>query len=199
MILEATGRTPDGNAFAELDIKKSAKGYIEVDEAQRTSMQSIYAIGDITGKYQLAHAASEQGISAVEHMFGENFEPAGNLMPSCIFADLEIAAVGITEEQAAEQGLSVKVYKFPYSANGKAMTLGARDGFVKIIADERWGEILGVHIIGAEASNLIEEAVVAMQLEATADSAGHTIHPHPTMSEMLMEAFLGVGGEAIHF
>ncbi|GHU62829.1 dihydrolipoyl dehydrogenase [Clostridia bacterium] len=199
LILEATGRTPDGSAFAALDIKQTAKGYIETDEAQRTSRPAIYAIGDITGKYQLAHAASEQGIRAAEHMFGENFEPAGNLMPSCIFADLEIASVGITEEQAAEQGLSVAIYKYPYAANGKALTLGESEGFVKVIADARWGEILGVHIIGAEASNLIEEAVAWMQLEATAESAGRTIHPHPTLSEMLAEAFLGTNGEAIHF
>ena len=108
-------------------------------------------------------------------------------------------SIGLTEAQAREKGLPVRTFKFPYSANGKALTLGETEGFVKVITDERWGEILGVHIIGAEASSLIEEAVMAMRCEATAQAAGSTIHAHPTLSETLMEAFLGASSGAIHF
>ncbi|BDF57769.1 dihydrolipoyl dehydrogenase [Christensenellaceae bacterium] len=198
MMLEAVGRSAEGSGFEKLDVKRTPKGCVEVDELMRTSVPYIYAIGDINGKFQLAHAASEQGILAVEHMFGGIESADEQAIPSCIFTDLEIAFVGLSEKQAKEQGIPVKTYKFPYAANGKALTLGETEGFVKVIADERWGEILGVHIIGAEASSMIEEAVMAMRCEATAEAAGSTIHAHPTLSETLMEAFLGASRGAIH-
>jgi dihydrolipoamide dehydrogenase len=131
-------------------------------------------------------------------MFGGKTEVEGLLIPSCIFTDLEIAFAGMSERQAKEKGLSVRAYKFPFTANGKALTLGETEGFVKVVYDERFGEILGVHIIGPEASTLIHEAVVAMKLEGTAKSVGATIHAHPTLSEAVMEAFLGCSNEAIH-
>ncbi len=198
MMLEAVGRSAEGSGFDKLDVKRTPKGCVEVDELMRTSAENIYAIGDINGKFQLAHAASEQGILAVEHMFGGIESADEQPIPSCIFTDLEIAFVGMSEKQAKEQGIPVKTYKFPYAANGKALTLGESEGFVKVIADERWDEILGVHIVGAEASSMIEEAVMAMRCEATAEVAGSTIHAHPTLSETLMEAFLGVSRGAIH-
>lgn len=198
MALEAVGRTPNSIGLEKLSIKRSAKGYIEVDDMLRTSIKSIYAVGDINGLSQLAHAASDQGVSAVEHMFGGRAQVEKQIIPACIFAELEIASAGISEQEASAQGLPYKISKFPYSANGKALTMGAEEGFVKVIYDERWGEILGVHIIGEEASTLIGEAVMAMRLEATAKAAGETIHAHPTLSETLMEAFLGASKGAVH-
>lgn len=198
MMLEAVGRSAEGSGFDKLDVKRTPKGCVEVDDFMRASVEGVYAIGDINGKFQLAHAASEQGVLAVEHMFGGIESADEQPMPSCIFTDLEIAFVGLSEKQAKEQGIPVRTYKFPYAANGKALTLGETEGFVKVVADERWGEILGVHIVGAEASSMIEEAVMAMRCEATAEAAGSTIHAHPTLSETLMEAFLGVSRGAIH-
>lgn len=198
-VLEAVGRCAQDSAFDKLGVKRTARGYIEVDDMMRTSVPNVYAIGDISGKFQLAHAASEQGVVAVEHMFGGRSSVEDQPVPSCIFTDLEIAYVGLTEARAKERGLPVKVSKFPYQANGKALTLGETEGFVKVVADERFGEILGVHIIGADASSLIEEAVMAMRCEATAEAAGTTIHAHPTLSETLMEAFLGISRGAVHY
>ena len=198
-VLEAVGRKPETGAVEGLKLERNRKGYVVVDDMMRTSADYIYAIGDINGKFQLAHAASVQGILAAEHMFADRQDTEDQAIPSCIFTDLEIAYIGLTEAQAREKGLPVRTFKFPYSANGKALTLGETEGFVKVITDERWGEILGVHIIGAEASSLIEEAVMAMRCEATAQAAGSTIHAHPTLSETLMEAFLGASSGAIHF
>ncbi len=198
-VLEAVGRKPETGVVEGLKLERNRKGYVVVDDMMRTSADYIYAIGDINGKFQLAHAASAQGILAAEHMFADRQDTEDQAIPSCIFTDLEIAYIGLTEAQAREKGLPVRTFKFPYSANGKALTLGETEGFVKVITDERWGEILGVHIIGAEASSLIEEAVMAMRCEATAQAAGSTIHAHPTLSETLMEAFLGASSGAIHF
>ncbi|MDR2162437.1 MAG: dihydrolipoyl dehydrogenase [Clostridiales Family XIII bacterium] len=198
LVVEAVGRRPETRAFESLGAATDGKGYLVTDAFMRTDIDGVYAIGDITGKHQLAHAASAQGILAVEHMFKGVQGSSIDIMPSCIFGAYEIAAVGLTEEQAKASGVPYSVYKFPYSANGKALTMGETGGFAKVIKDERWGEILGVHIIGADASSLIEEAVMAMSLEATASVAGGTIHPHPTLSEILMEAFLGADGGAIH-
>lgn len=198
MVFEAVGRKVDGTAYENLGIKLSPKGFIETDAFGCTSLPGIYAIGDITGKWQLAHAASEQGIAAVERLFGGKTEAEEQNVPSCIFTDLEIATVGLTEAQAKAKGLKTRSFKFHFSANGKALTLGESEGFVKVVCDERFGEILGVHIIGPEASSLIHEAVMAMRLEATAEFAGSTIHAHPTLSEALMEAFLGCSKGALH-
>lgn len=198
MALEAVGRMPNNAGLENLNIKRNAKGYIEVDDMLRTSIKSIYAVGDINGISQLAHAASDQGVTAVEHMFDGRVSANNGPIPACIFAELEIAYVGLSEHEAKEKDLPYKISKFPYAANGKALTMGESEGFVKVIYDERWGEILGVHIIGEGASALIGEAVMAMRLEATAQAAGETIHAHPTLSETLMEAFLGASKGAVH-
>ncbi len=198
MIIEAVGREVDDQAFQSLGIARVPKGFVSVDALMRTSLDSVYAIGDITGISQLAHAASEQGVIAAEHMFGGRTEANEQYIPSCIFTDLEIAYMGQTEKQARDKGLNPRVFKFPFSANGKALTLGETEGFVKVVCDGRFGEILGVHIIGPEASTMIHEAVAVMSLEGTAESAGSTVHAHPTLPEALMEAFLGCSKGAIH-
>lgn len=198
MVIEAVGRRASTEAFENLRLKLTPKGFVVANSFGNTNLSSIYAIGDITGKCQLAHAASEQGIIAVERMFGGRMETEEQDIPSCIFTDLEIAYIGFTEPQAKERGYEVCAFKFPFAANGKALTLGEDEGFVKVVYDSRFGEILGVHIIGPEASSLIHEAVMAMRLEATAEYAGTTVHAHPTLSEALMEAFLGCSKGALH-
>ena len=198
MIIEAVGRKVNIDAFENLGVELTPKGFVETDGFMATNLKSVYAIGDITGLCQLAHAASEQGIIAVERMFGGRTEAEEQNIPSCIFTDLEIAYVGMTEAQAKEKGYEVRTFKFPFEANGKALTLGESEGFVKVVCDSRFGEILGVHIIGPEASSLIQEAATAMRLEATAEYAGSTVHAHPTLSEALMEAFLGCSRGAVH-
>ncbi len=198
IIIEAVGRRVNTDAFESLGVKMTPKGFVAVDSFMNTNLPGVYAIGDITGKCQLAHAASEQGIIAVERMFGGRTEAEEQNIPSCIFTDIEIAYVGLTEAQAKEKGYDIRTFKFPFAANGKALTLGEGEGFVKVIADKQFGEILGVHIIGPEASSLIHEAVMAIRLEATAEYAGTTVHAHPTLSEALMEAFLGCSKGALH-
>lgn len=196
-ILEAVGRTVDDRAFADLDIKRDKKGFIIVNKENLSSIDSIYAIGDATGGYMLAHEASKQGEVAVNSMLGIKDEKE-IIIPACIFTKPEIAYVGMTEKEAKEAGYEVKVSKFPFAANGKALTIGETDGFVKVIADAKYGEILGVHIIGPEASNLIHEAVMAMSAEETVKSAAEMVHAHPTLAETLMEAFLGAASKAVH-
>lgn len=198
MILEAVGRRTVDTAFAALDLERTPKGTVVVDDTMCTSNETVYAIGDITGGYMLAHEASKQGEIAVNYLFGNHQEEEKAIIPSCIFTEPEIAFVGMTEEKAKEAGYTVKTFKFPFAANGKALTLSESEGFVKVVVDAAYGEILGVHIIGPEASSLIHEAVAAMNLEATAAAAGNMVHAHPTLSEALMEAFLGASTGAIH-
>ena len=198
MILEAVGRKVNGDAFDKLGVKMTAKGFVDVDEFMRTNLQSVYAIGDINGICQLAHAASEQGIASVERMFDGKTEAEEQNIPSCVFTDIEIAYIGMTKAQAKEKGIEAREFKFPFAANGKALTMGEGEGFIKVVTDPRFGEILGVHIIGPEASTLIHEAAIAMRLEATAESAGTTVHAHPTLSEAMSEAFLGSSRGALH-
>ena len=198
MILEAVGRKVNSESFEALGIELTQKGFVDVDEFMCTNLKSVYAIGDINGICQLAHVASEQGVIAVERMFDGRMEAEEQAIPSCVFTDLEIAYIGLTEAQAKEKGSKVKTFSFPFAANGKALTMSEGEGFVKVVVDERFGEILGVHIIGPEASTLIHEAAIAMRLEATAEYAGTTVHAHPSLSEAMMEAFLGCSKGAIH-
>jgi dihydrolipoamide dehydrogenase len=197
-ILMAVGRKPEDSTFNKLGLSLNAKGYIEVNDRMETNIKNIFAIGDITGKIQLAHVASAQGIAAVENVFAKGYAIDYDVVPSCIFTNPEIAYVGMTEKQVKEKKIPYKVFKFPFFASGKALALGDTRGFVKIIADSRWDEILGVHIVGPDASNLITEAAVAMKMEATVDELAHTIHPHPTLTEAVMEAAEGIMGKAIH-
>jgi dihydrolipoamide dehydrogenase len=155
----------------------------------QTNVPSVYAIGDIVPKQQLAHLASFEAHVAVEHIAGREPRPIDyNLCPNCTYCDPEVASVGLTEKKAVESGHAVKIGKFPFQAIGKANIIGESEGFVKIVAEEKFGEILGVHIIGPHATDLIAEACVAMNLEATAEDLANTIHAHPTLSEALGEA-----------
>jgi dihydrolipoamide dehydrogenase len=173
---------------------------VKVDAYQRTGEPNVYAIGDVVaGTPQLAHVATAEGMIAVGHIAGKPVRPINrNCIPGATYTDPGIGSVGVTEAQARAQGFKVKVGKFPVAANSKATILGSHEGFVKVIADERFGEILGVHIIGPEAFELVSEAVTAMESEATVDSMMSTIHAHPTLYEALGEAFNNVHGLAIN-
>jgi dihydrolipoamide dehydrogenase len=200
MLLVAVGRMPftEGLGLEKTKIKVE-RGFIQVDEYQQTAEKGVYAIGDVIPTPLLAHLASKEGIVAVEHLAGKNPQPINlRLVPNCTYCDPEIGSVGLTEAKAREQGYEVKVGKFPFSASGKARIIGEEEGFAKIVAEKKYDEILGVHIIGPHATELIAEACVAMQLESTAEELGRTMHAHPTVSEAVMEAAEGAEGMAIH-
>jgi dihydrolipoamide dehydrogenase len=200
-LLVAVGRAPNTakigleNTKVEVD-----RGFIKVDQYQQTAEPGIYAIGDVVaGTPQLAHVASMQGMVAVAKMAGKPATPINrNRIPGATYTEPGIGSVGLTEAQAKAAGYSVKVGKFPFAANSKATILGSHDGFVKVVADEKYGEILGVHIIGPQAYELISEAVAAMEAEATIETMMHTIHAHPTIYEAVGEAFNNVYGLAIN-
>lgn len=174
-------------------------GFIKTKPTFQTKESHIYAIGDVIGGLQLAHVASHEGISAVEHIAGHTTEPINYTNISrCIYSSPEAASVGLTEAQAKEQGFEVKIGKFPFAAIGKALVNGNADGFVKIIADKKSDDILGVHMIGGHVTDLISEAGLAMVLDATPWEVASTIHPHPSLSEVIGEASLAVDGIAIH-
>jgi len=200
-LLVAVGRKPNTdkvgieNTRIELD-----RGFVKVNQYQQTAEPGVYAIGDIVaGTPQLAHVATMQGMIAVAHMAGKPATPINrNRIPAATYTEPGIGSVGLTEAQARAQGYKVKVGKFPFIANSKATILGSHDGFVKVVADERHGEILGVHIIGPLAFELLGEAVTAIDAEATVETMMHTIHAHPTLYEALGEAFNNVYGLAIN-
>jgi len=174
-------------------------GWIKVNEYMETSLSHVYAIGDVAGPPWLAHVASAEGITAVEHLVGLNPEPMKyDNIPGCTYCHPEVASVGLTEKAAKEKGYEVKIGKFPFRGLGKAMAVGDTDGFVKVVYDAKYGEMLGCHILGAEATNLITEATIARNLETTHHEVLKTIHPHPTLSEAIMEATADAMGEAIH-
>lgn len=178
---------------------KTEKGKVIVDDYYKTSVDGVYAIGDIVHGPALAHVASAEGIICVEKMAGHHPEPLnyGNI-PGCTYCIPEIASVGMTEEQAKAAGYEIKVGKFPFSASGKASAAGAKEGFVKVIFDAKYGEWLGAHMIGANVTEMIAEAVVARKLETTGMEIVKSVHPHPTMSEAVMEAAAAAYGEVIH-
>ncbi|MCU1264180.1 MAG: alpha keto acid dehydrogenase complex, component, lipoamide dehydrogenase [Acidobacteria bacterium] len=201
MLLVAVGRMPYTEGLGLEGTKiKIERGFVQVDEYQQTGEKGVYAIGDIVPTPLLAHLASKEGIVAVEHLAGQkDVRPINlRLVPNCTYCDPEVASVGLTEAKAKEAGYDVVVGKFPFSASGKARILGEEEGFVKIISEKKYDEILGVHIIGPHATELIAEACVAMQLESTAEELGRTMHAHPTVSEAVMEAAEGVHGLAVH-
>lgn len=174
-------------------------GFISVNSNMQTKESHIYAIGDVIGGYQLAHVASHEGIQAVEHIAGFNPEPlAYQTVPRCIYSQPEVASVGFTEQEAEEQGYQLKIGKFPFMANGKALVFGNTTGFVKVIADKKSNDILGVHMIGPNVTDLISEVGLAKVLDATPWEVGTMIHPHPSLSETIGEAALAVDGTAIH-
>jgi len=178
---------------------KVERGVIQVNEHYQTAESHIYAIGDVIGGLQLAHVASHEGILAVEHMAGLNPHPLDyTKVPKCTYSRPEVANVGLTEAEAKQQGYEVKVGKFSFKALGKALVFGENDGFVKLVVDAKTNDLLGVHMIGPHVTDMISEAGLARVLDATPWEIGHTIHPHPTLSEAIAEAALAVDGEAIH-
>jgi dihydrolipoamide dehydrogenase len=200
-LLVAVGRKPNTeNAGLENTSAQLDRGFVKVDAYQRTGEPGLYAIGDIVaGTPQLAHVATAEGMVAVGHIAGKPVRPINrSRIPGATYTDPGIGSVGLTEAQARAQGFKVKVGKFPFAANSKATILDKHEGFVKVIAEEQFGEILGVHIIGPEAFELVAEAVTAMEAEATVDSMMSTIHAHPTIYEAIGEAFNNVYGMAIN-
>ena len=200
-LLIAVGRKPmTDNLGLEGTGVQLERGFIQVDACQHTGEPGIYAIGDVVlGTPQLAHVATAEGMVAMAHIAGKQVTPIHrNRIPSCTYTEPGIGSVGLTEAQARAEGRKVKIGKFPFLADSKASILGRHDGFVKIVADEEYGEILGVHIIGPEAFELIGEAVAAMEAEATVETLTHTIHAHPTLYEAMGEAFNAVYGMAIN-
>ena len=200
-LLIAVGRKPNTeNLGLEGTRVQLDRGFVKVDAFQRTGEPGVYAIGDIVaGTPQLAHVATAEGMVAIANIAGKATTPVNkNRIPGATYTDPGIGSVGMTEAQARAQGRKVKIGKFPFAANSKASILGSHDGFVKIIADETYGEILGVHIIGPEAFELIGEGVLAMEAEATVETLTHTIHAHPTLYEAMGEAFNAVYGLAIN-
>jgi dihydrolipoamide dehydrogenase len=200
-LLVAIGRKPNTENIGLEDTKVELdRGFVKVDPYQRTGEPGVYAIGDIVaGTPQLAHVATAEGMVAIGHMAGKPVVPINrNHIPGATYTEPGIGSVGLTEAQARAAGHSVKIGKFPFAADAKASILGQHDGFVKIVADEKYGEILGVHIIGPEAFELISEGVLAMEAEATVETLLHTIHAHPTLYEAMGEAFNAVDGMAIN-
>jgi dihydrolipoamide dehydrogenase len=200
-LLIAVGRKPNTggigleNTKVELD-----RGFIKTDEHQQTAEPGVYAIGDVVaGTPQLAHVATREGMIAVAHMAGKAAIPINkNRIPACTYTEPGIGSVGLTEAQARAQGYQVKVGRFPFAGDSRATILGHHEGFIKVVADERYGEILGVHIIGPEGFELVGEAVAAMEAEATVDLMMQTIHAHPTLYEAMGEAFNAVYGLSIN-
>jgi dihydrolipoamide dehydrogenase len=178
---------------------KTEKGKVIVDDYYNTSVPGIYAIGDIVHGPALAHVASAEGIICVEKIAGKEVEPLDyKNIPACTYTSPEIASVGLTEAAAKEAGYDLKIGKFPFTASGKASASGSKEGFVKLIFDAAYGELLGAHMIGANVTEMISEIVIARKLETTAHEIIKTIHPHPTMSEAIMEAAAAAYGEVIH-
>jgi dihydrolipoamide dehydrogenase len=201
MFLVAVGRMPylEKLGLENTKVVVNPRGTIKVNGYCETDEPGIYAIGDVIDTAWLAHLASKEGILVVERIAGKTVEPINHrLVPNCTYCDPEVASVGLTEAKAKEEGYDVKVGKFPFSASGKARILGETDGFVKIVSEKKYDEVLGVHIIGPHATELLAEACVAMALETTADELGRTIHAHPTVSESVMEAAEGVHDLTIH-
>ncbi len=200
-VLIAVGRAP---RTADLGLEKTKieldRGFVKVDGAQETAEPGVFAIGDIVaGLPQLAHVGAMSGMVAAASIAGKKFRPVRkDRIPGCTYTEPQIGSVGLTEAQAKEQGYEVKVGKFPFAGNSKATILGSHDGFVKIVSDAKYGEILGVHIIGPQATELIAEAVAVLELEGTVDELMFTIHAHPTLAESLLDAYGAVEGMAIN-
>ena len=200
-LLVAVGRAPRSKEIGleQVGVTTHPNGFIKVDEWMRTSAESVHAIGDVVGGYLLAHAAAHEGMTAVEDIAGQRVAPMEQeLVTRCTYSHPQIASVGLTEKQAREKGLEVRIGKFPFSALGRAIIHGETGGFVKIVADGKTGQMLGAHIVGANATELIAEPALTQLFQGDAWELGRNIHPHPTLSEAVMEAALAVDGHAIH-
>jgi dihydrolipoamide dehydrogenase len=200
-VLVAVGRSP---RTQDVGIDKTKieldRGFVKVNEAMETAEPGVFAIGDIVaGLPQLAHSGGMAGIVAVTKIAGRQFRPINReRIPACTYCEPQIGSAGLTEAQAKEKGHEVKVGKFPFAGNSKASIVNSHEGFVKIVADEKYGEILGVHIIGPQATEIIAEAVAVMELEGTVDHLMFTIHAHPTLAESMLDAYGAVEGMAIN-
>jgi dihydrolipoamide dehydrogenase len=200
MVLVAVGRGPytEGLGLADAGVAME-RGFVTVDEDYRTSAEGVYAVGDLIPTPLLAHVAVAEGVAAVERMGGDGEARVdyGNV-PNCIYCQPQVASVGLTEEEARRRGRDVKVGRYPFRALGKALAAGEQEGLVKLVVDAQYGEILGAHIVGSDAAEMIAEVVLARTLEATTSEIGRTIHAHPTLHEAILEAALGAEGRAIH-
>jgi dihydrolipoamide dehydrogenase len=199
VVLVAVGMRPNGAGLGLEEVGvKVERGFVPTDSLGRTNVPGIYAIGDVSGQPMLAHKASKEGEVVAEVIAGHKAAKDWVSIPAAVFTDPEIAVAGLTEAQAKEKGLDVKVGKFPFGALGRAMAVNETDGFFKVIADKKTHEVVGVHIVGPEASNLISEGALALEMHAFLEDIGLTIHPHPTLGEGLMEAALNGLGQAVH-
>ena len=200
-LLVAVGRAPRSKdiGLEQVGVGTHPNGFIKVDEWMRTSVESVHAIGDVVGGYLLAHAASHEGMTAVEDIANQRVAPMEQeLVTRCTYSHPQIASVGLTEHQAKEKGHEVKVGRFPFSALGRAIIHGETGGFAKLVADAKTGQLLGAHIVGPSATELIAEPALTQLFQGDAWELGRNIHPHPTLSEAVMEAALAVDGRAIH-
>jgi len=199
-VLVGVGRRPntEGLDLEHTGVTTDRRGWVQVDEQLRTSVPGVYAIGDVTGTVLLAHVASHQGLVAAGVIAGHAERMGYKAVPAATFTHPEVASVGLTEAKATEAGHDVVVGRFPFTALGRAQTYGSTEGLVKVVADRKYGEVLGVHIIGPSASDLIPEGVLAMHLEATLTDIADTIHAHPTLGEGTMEAAMVALGLPVH-
>ncbi|HEX2211882.1 MAG TPA: dihydrolipoyl dehydrogenase [Mycobacterium sp.] len=202
-VLQAIGFAPnvEGYGLDKAGVQLTDRKGIGIDDYMRTNVAHIYAIGDVTGKLQLAHVAEAMGVVAAETIAGAETLPLGDyrMMPRATFCQPQVASFGLTEEQAREEGYDVKVAKFPFTANGKAHGMGAPAGFVKLIADGKYGELIGGHLIGHDVSELLPELTLAQKWDLTATELARNVHTHPTLSEALQECFHGLVGHMINF
>ncbi|WP_340002374.1 dihydrolipoyl dehydrogenase [Oceanobacillus sp. FSL K6-0127] len=196
-VLVAVGREPNVTGIEDLPIAFEGK-FVDINQSMETSISGIYAIGDLVGGYQLAHAASEEGIRAVKHIVGQEVHGEA-IIPRCVYSFPEIASVGLTETEAKKAGYQVKVKKVDLAANGKAITANENNGFMKIIADEKYGEILGVVMVGAHVTEMISAGTAFMHLEGTVEEIESMVFPHPTVSEALFETAAAWMGNGIHY
>jgi dihydrolipoyl dehydrogenase len=200
-VLQAVGRAPlvQDIGLEKVGIELTERGFIAIDRQMRTNVEGFYAIGDVAGPPLLAHKGSHEGVACVEAIHGD---PHAGIdyanIPNCTYCHPEVASVGLTEEQAREQGHEVEVGVFPWNANGRALTAGDTDGFVKVVRDKKYSEVLGAHIVGPHATELIAEFVVGRHLETTVEEMDRAMHPHPTLSEAVAEAALAALGHALH-
>jgi dihydrolipoamide dehydrogenase len=197
--LMAVGRSPytDGLRLERINLAFNGK-FIKVNEKMETNIPGIYAIGDVTGKHMLAHKASAEGIVAAENISGHRTHVDYSKIPNCIYTFPEVASIGLTEKQAKEKGLQVRIGRYPFQSNGRALAMGDSEGFVKVIADKDLGQVVGVHILGDHATDMIGGPILAMGLETTVEEMGKTIQAHPTLMEAVAEASLDAIKEAIH-
>ncbi len=199
-VLVSVGRTPysEGLGLEDVGVSKDARGFVQVNDRFETNVQNIYAIGDLIGGAMLAHKAEEEGVLVAEHLAGKKGQIDYALVPGVIYTDPEVASIGFTEEELKLKNVSYIKGSFPYLGNGRAIAMGKLGGKIKILAHSQTHKILGVHIIGAQASTLIGEAVIAMSKRLTLEDVAHACHPHPTLTEAMKEAAMAALGHAIH-